>query len=283
MATVMRPLNVFRVKWFASDGARELGAGQANADSEVRAWFDENCIGRWFSAPRAQWQNGKIERNHRTCTAMMMANLIRSGAPKKFWHLAREDAAYKMNFLSNPSACKAMGKSEACAIEALTGVKPSVEHMRVWGCRAYVLNEKEIQKGTLAPRATPGVMVGYGFQHGYKAYLVYDPSTRKIRISTNVLFVEDEFPLASVKDREDISSLSRIQAEGLGPRLTVADVGEMLGMDGDNLPQEDITEITSLLNEGRVIERIEIKVLCSCVQTQGGRANPSDLGWLKVA
>ena len=91
----------------------------------------------------------------------------------------------------------------------------------------------KIRAGKLAPRATPGIFVGTGHQNGYKAYLVYDPERNFIRVSVNVLFVEDEFPMANGgKDVADVSSLTKAQKMAMGPQLTPETITAWLGLDG---------------------------------------------------
>lgn len=67
------------------------------------------------------------------------------------------------------------------------GKKPSVAHLRIFGCHAHV---KKLGPGInkLADRSTPGVMMGY--EEGVKAYRIYDPVAKKQLVSREVLFEE---------------------------------------------------------------------------------------------
>ena len=56
---------------------------------------------------------------------------------------------------------------------------PLVSHIRVIGCKTYVLIEKEkrVVLEKLAPRAEVGILVGF---EGYYIYRVYIPSKRRV-------------------------------------------------------------------------------------------------------
>jgi len=94
--------------------------------------------------------------------------------------------------------------------EKFTGKKPNVSHLKVFGYIAYVhvLNEK-ISK--LDPKAKKCIFIGYSLEQ--KGYRCFNPFTRKLQVSTNVVF--DEMvswysPLKVAKDGEvrngDVSS-----------------------------------------------------------------------------
>lgn len=61
--------------------------------------------------------------------------------------------------------------------EAWSGVKPSVEHFRVWGSTSHVHNSDE-KSGKLDDKSWTGVM--FGFSEESKGYMLYNPKTNKI-------------------------------------------------------------------------------------------------------
>jgi hypothetical protein len=71
--------------------------------------------------------------------------------------------------------------------EAWHGRKPAVHHLRTFGCVAHV---KRLGPGIdkLADRSTPMIFVGY--EEGSKAYRVYDPATKKVRVTRDAKFEE---------------------------------------------------------------------------------------------
>jgi hypothetical protein len=54
--------------------------------------------------------------------------------------------------------------------------------LRVFGCTAYAY----VDKGKLEPRAVKFIFLGYG--SGVKAYKLWNPETKRILMSTNVVF-----------------------------------------------------------------------------------------------
>lgn len=68
--------------------------------------------------------------------------------------------------------------------EAWNGVKPNVEHFRVWGCLAHthITDEK---RGKLDDKSIVCVLLG--FSEESKGYRLYNPQTKKMVISKDVV------------------------------------------------------------------------------------------------
>jgi hypothetical protein len=86
--------------------------------------------------------------------------------------------------------------------EKFTGKKLDVSHFRVFGCIAYVhvLYEKRSKLDSTSDKC---VFIGYSFKQ--KGFKCFNPSTRKLQVSRNVVF--DEMvswypPLKIVEDGE---------------------------------------------------------------------------------
>jgi len=73
--------------------------------------------------------------------------------------------------------------------EAWTGKKPDVSHLREFGCNVWVLDET-LNKSKLAPRLRKMIFVG--FEDGSKVVRYWDRATRRIKVSRNVAFNENE-------------------------------------------------------------------------------------------
>ena len=72
---------------------------------------------------------------------------------------------------------------------AIYGTVPNVSYFRIFGCKAWVHNDKGKK---LDPKAKPMTFVGY--EPGSKAYRLWDSKEHKIVVSTDVTFSESEFP-----------------------------------------------------------------------------------------
>jgi len=71
--------------------------------------------------------------------------------------------------------------------EKFTGKKPNVSHLKVFGYIAYVhVPNEKISK--LDPKVKKCIFIGYSLEQ--KGYRCFNPFTRKLQVSTNVVFDE---------------------------------------------------------------------------------------------
>lgn len=103
------------------------------------------------------------------------------GLPGVFWGEAVTTVVY---LLSRSSSKSTSGKTP---YELWTGSPPGVHHLRTFGCVAHVkVTTPNLKK--LDDRSRRMIFVGY--EPGSKAYRVYDPATRRVHISRDVVFDE---------------------------------------------------------------------------------------------
>ncbi|KAK9488075.1 hypothetical protein V1527DRAFT_449462 [Lipomyces starkeyi] len=76
--------------------------------------------------------------------------------------------------------------------EAWTGYKPSISHLRPFGCAAFVLIPSEKRSSKWAEKSINGIMMGYSAQS--KAYRIMNTETMAIEIARSVQFIESDFP-----------------------------------------------------------------------------------------
>ena len=89
---------------------------------------------------------------------MVRSMMSHATLPVSFWGYALETAAYILNLVPSKSVPRT-------PYEMWTGRKPSLNHLKIWGCPAYVLT-----KGSkLEPRSELCYFVGYpkGTRGGY--------------------------------------------------------------------------------------------------------------------
>ena len=96
------------------------------------------------------------------------------GLPGKFWGEAVNTAVYLLNMESTESGVG------ITPYEAWYGWKPSVDHLRTFGCVAHV-------KAELAEQRIPMIMTGY---EGSKTYRLCNPYTNKVVFKGDVIFEE---------------------------------------------------------------------------------------------
>ena len=88
--------------------------------------------------------------------------------------------------------------------EAWHGHKPSISHLRVFGCLAYALMPKQ-QRKKLDDKAVKCILVGYSSES--KGYCLYHPLSKRILGSCDIVFVEDTIqPLLSCTKKTSVSS-----------------------------------------------------------------------------
>ena len=138
-----------------------------------------------FTTPYTPEQNGVAERLNRSLITAARTMLSDAKLPAKFWAEAVLTACYLRN--RTP-----IGPNGMTPVEAYTGTKPSVEHLRAWGCVAYThLASRNRDKGDkMHPVGKRTCLVGY--MPTTRHYRLYDPDTDRILISTAPRFIEQK-------------------------------------------------------------------------------------------
>jgi hypothetical protein len=87
------------------------------------------------------------------------------------------EAVATIVYVLNKSPTK--GVADKTPYEAWFGKKPSVHHLRTFGCVAYVKDTTPHPK-KLDDKSCAMIFVGY--ESGTKGYRVYDPSTQRVHV-----------------------------------------------------------------------------------------------------
>jgi hypothetical protein len=163
------------VKFVRNDGAKEF------ATNVIKDFYADHGIEHQVTVRYAHQTNSTAERNIRSIVTMGRSMLHHARLNKSFWAEAAMVAIYIKNRLPSP-------KSETkTPYEMVYGIKPSVKHLRVFGCLVFVLTPKELRRKWDA-KARPGLFMGY--QESSKAYRVFDIEAGKVVISRDVNFDE---------------------------------------------------------------------------------------------
>ncbi|KAL4333668.1 hypothetical protein GQ457_07G003260 [Hibiscus cannabinus] len=161
--------------------------GRYTEDGQVPGPFakflqDNGMVGQ-YTMPGSPDQNGVAERRNRTLMDMVRSMLSGSKLPKSLWVEALKTAVYILNRVPT----KAVPKTP---FELFKGWKPSLRHIRVWGCpsevRIYNPQEKKLD-----PRTISGYFIGYAEKS--KGYMFYCPShSTRILESRNTKFLKND-------------------------------------------------------------------------------------------
>uniref|UniRef100_A0AAV1TQC8 Integrase catalytic domain-containing protein n=1 Tax=Peronospora matthiolae TaxID=2874970 RepID=A0AAV1TQC8_9STRA len=178
-----------KVKFVRHDGAREF------ATNSLQDFYEVEGIEQQTTVPYAHQANGTAERAIRTIVTIGRSMLHHAKLDKCFWAEAAMTAVYVKNRLPSPKI------PHKTPFEIVYNSKPSVKHMRVFGCQAYILTPKE-KRLKWDPKARAGLFLGY--EEVSKAYRVYDIEAGQVMISRDVNFDESAFGMSMLISDDDV-------------------------------------------------------------------------------
>ena len=167
----------FKIKSLRTDNGGEY------TSSIFEAFLSSEGIRHQKTVPKNPEQNGVAERMNRSLVEAVRTMLSDASLPRRFWAEALSTAVYLRN-ISPTSAL--VGKTP---FEALTNVKPNVEHLRVFGCVAYAHIPKD-ERQKLDVKSVKCILLGYGSE--CKAYRLYNLEKRVVFYSRDVIFNESQ-------------------------------------------------------------------------------------------
>ena len=138
-------------------------------------------------------QNGVVERAIQTCEFNMRALLKDSGMPNEFWPEALQAAIY---VLDRTAIGPRIDDHVISPEEAFTGLRPSIDHIRVWGYKCYsYMNPKSLptfsRKDKLMDRGRVGVFIGY-CDKTTKNFKMWAPDMKDVIVVHNMKWLEHE-------------------------------------------------------------------------------------------
>jgi transposase InsO family protein len=166
-----------RIKVLRSDGGGEFNS------AEFLSYLKQCGIEKQTTPPHTPQHNGVAERANRVLVERMRSMLNHSGLSSYYWAEALMTAAYVRNL----SPCRSV--PDATPYEKWYGKKPTVNHLRVWGCVAYCHVPKANRK-KLDATAVKTVLIGYSVEA--KAWKCIDLVTKKVIVSRDVTFLESD-------------------------------------------------------------------------------------------
>ena len=91
--------------------------------------------------------------------------------------------------------------------EILTGAKPDISHLRVFGCGAYVHLPEEKRQNKLSPKSE--LMIFLGFPAGVKAFRFMRLHNNSLFIGTTAVFDETIFPKCPDMKRRGVTEIGQ--------------------------------------------------------------------------
>lgn len=192
-------VSMSRNKLQCKPGIIRTDNGGEYISKEVASYLKRQGILNQTTAPLTPEQNGVVERKN--CTLVEMARCILSDGnlPHKYWGEAVMTATYLQNRLPSRAI-------KSTPFEMWHGSKPSIGHIRVFGCKAYAYIPSE-KRSKLENRAIEGILVGYSEQT--KGYRNLHPKIDKVTIRCSVYFDETPSPETLIPESCEVNMPSK--------------------------------------------------------------------------
>jgi hypothetical protein len=182
-------------------------------NSQIEGFLEEEGIKHEFSSPYTPQQNGVVGRKNRTLLDMARTMLDEYKTPDRFWAEAINTACYSINRLYLRRILK------KTSYELLTGKKPNVSYLRVFGSKCFIL-VKRGRKSKFAPKVVEGFLLGYDLNT--RAYRVFNKSTGLVDVSCDIVFDETN---GSQVEQVDLDELDDEEAPCVALRnMSIGDV-----------------------------------------------------------
>ncbi|CAL1387753.1 unnamed protein product [Linum trigynum] len=149
--------------------------------NEFKGLCEAEGIRRQLTAALTPQQNGVAERRNRTIMNMVRCSMADTRVAATFWPEAMAWTSHILNI--SPTSANS-GKTPH---ELWSGKPPAVGHFKVFGCVAYVHGNDHLRK-KLDAKSIQCYFLGLSTES--KAYKLYNPVTKKIVISRDVVFDE---------------------------------------------------------------------------------------------
>lgn len=164
---------------FCSDNGTEY------KNNRLSEYFKSKGIKQTFSPVYSPHRNGMAERAVRTLTECTRSILYHAKLHVSFWPIAFETACYLSAFRIH------VMQKQITVQEVWSGIKPSLNRLKVFGCDAWVHIPDE-KRTKLDPKSFPAIFVGYSYTTE-AAWRFYDFNNHKIIVSQNATFDESSF------------------------------------------------------------------------------------------
>ncbi|UYV83393.1 hypothetical protein LAZ67_23000861 [Cordylochernes scorpioides] len=166
-----------KIKRIRSDNGGEF------KNRQLSSYLIENGIEHQFTTFYSPSRNGIVERANRSLIEGTRALLIESQLPPKFWAEAMNTYSYIKNRTPHKRNDKTIPE------ELFTRKKPTIKHLKVFGCRAEYWIPK-FKRYKFEKITKSGIFVGYSNKR--KAFRICDPKNYAITETRDVSFIEKE-------------------------------------------------------------------------------------------
>lgn len=200
-----------RIKTLRSDNGTEF------CNRKFQEYLKKSGINHQRTNPYTAEQNGLCERMNRTIIEKARCLLFDAKLGKEFWAEAVNTAVYLQNRIVKAAL------QNRTPYEVWTGSKPNLSHLRIFGSTVMKHIPKE-KRHKWDRKSEQCIFVGY--PEDIKGYRLYNPATRSITTSRDVVFINEN------KFSEDIMiEIKEKNAESETSSPTVGDLSDTSGED----------------------------------------------------
>ncbi|KAJ9551954.1 LOW QUALITY PROTEIN: hypothetical protein OSB04_015999 [Centaurea solstitialis] len=153
-------------------------------------------ISQNFSSVRTPQQNGVAERRNRTLIEAARSMLSEANLATQFWAEAVNTACYTQN------RSLIVKRFRRTPYELFRNRKPSIEHLHIFGCVCYILNNKD-NFGKFDSKSDDGIFLGYTSIS--KTYRVFNKRRQSIEETIHVKFDESGPTFPHPNDNSEIN------------------------------------------------------------------------------
>ncbi|KAJ9564691.1 hypothetical protein OSB04_000657 [Centaurea solstitialis] len=186
----MERLNNLTVRSIRSDHGTEF------KNSTLETFFEQKGITQNFSSVRTPQQNGVAERRNRTLIEAVRSMLSEANLATQFWAEAVNTACYTQN------RSLIVKRFRRTPYELFRNRKPSIEHLHIFGCVCYILNNKD-NLGKFDSKSDDGIFLGYSSIS--KTYRVFNKRRQAIEETIHVKFDESGPTFPHPNDNSEIN------------------------------------------------------------------------------
>ncbi|KAJ9539198.1 hypothetical protein OSB04_031931 [Centaurea solstitialis] len=186
----MEKLNNLIVRSIRSDHGTEF------KNSTLETFFEQKGISQNFSSVRTPQQNGVAERRNRTLIEAARSMLSEANLGTQFWAEAVNTACYTQN------RSLIVKRFRRTPYELFRNRKPSIEHLHIFGCVCYILNNKD-NLGKFDSKSDDGIFLGYSSIS--KTYRVFNKRRQAIEETIHVKFDESGPTFPHPNDNSEIN------------------------------------------------------------------------------
>ena len=165
-----------QANYFHSDGGGEYGS------TSLQDYFKSKGVHHEMTNPYTPQENSISERMNRTLIEMAHAMLSDTGLPNAYWGDAILYATHMLNHVPTRTL-----DGDLTPHEAFTGNKPSVAHLRIFGCKAHV-HVPDAKRRKLDAKSIKCIFLG--FAENRKAYICVQWPSGQVFESRDVVFDE---------------------------------------------------------------------------------------------